>query len=114
MADWLENTARRLEFSEKEEWPDNALELAEVMYTAFSNVSQSTQDRGIATPMQFATKVKQYDEHNILYSNILFKFLQIPSTFFFFLYFVVKLVVFMENAALYQLFFQLEYASPFC
>lgn len=27
------------------------------MYTAFSNVSQSTQERGVATPVQFATKV---------------------------------------------------------
>eukprot|EP00111_Clytia_hemisphaerica_P002309 TCONS_00006511-protein len=57
LADWLESTARRLEFFEKESWPDNALDLAEVMYTAFSNVSQSTQDRGVATPMQFSTKI---------------------------------------------------------
>lgn len=57
LADWLENTARGLESTEKENWPDNALDLAEVMYTAFSNVSQSTEERGEATPMQFATKI---------------------------------------------------------
>ena len=48
-----------LEFSskEKDQWPDNALEMAEVMYTAFSSVTQSTQERDVATPVQFATKV---------------------------------------------------------
>lgn len=57
LADWLEKAAKSLELSENEKWPDNALDLAEVMYTAFSNVSQSTQERGVATPVQFATKV---------------------------------------------------------
>lgn len=59
LADWLEKTARRLEFSskEKEHWPDNALEMAEVMFTAFSSVTKSSHDRDVATPAQFATKI---------------------------------------------------------
>ncbi|XP_065660662.1 kinetochore-associated protein 1 isoform X2 [Hydra vulgaris] len=57
LASWLERIARDLEYKEKESWPDNALDLAEVMYKAFSNLSQSTQGRGVATPMQFATKI---------------------------------------------------------
>ena len=76
LADWLESTARRLEFFEKENWPDNALDLAEVMYTAFSNVSQSTQDRGVATPMQFSTKVNT-DIFYIIFLNKICSFIEI-------------------------------------
>jgi len=72
----LENTARRLEFFEKENWPDNALDLAEVMYTAFSNVSQSTQDRGVATPMQFATKVSHLQEELAHFRSLFRSFIE--------------------------------------
>ena len=65
LACWLEKIARDLEYIEKESWPDNALDLAEVMYKAFSNLSQSTQGRGVATPMQFATKVNLSKTYNV-------------------------------------------------
>ena len=41
----------------KENWPQNALELAEVMFKAFSDVAKSNYGRGNATPAQFAMQV---------------------------------------------------------
>ena len=41
----------------QENWPYNALELAEVMFKAFSDVAKTTYGRGNATPAQFAMQV---------------------------------------------------------
>lgn len=58
LADWLDKMARELEITEKNAWPGNALEIAEVMFLAFSSVSKVTYGKDVATPNQFATKVK--------------------------------------------------------
>eukprot|EP00112_Aurelia_sp_Birch-Aquarium-sp1_P012599 Seg265.5 transcript_id=Seg265.5/GoldUCD/mRNA.D3Y31 product="Kinetochore-associated protein 1" protein_id=Seg265.5/GoldUCD/D3Y31 len=57
LARWLDSRARHMEISEKDNWPYNALELAEVMFKAFSDVAKTTYGRGNATPAQFAMQV---------------------------------------------------------
>ena len=44
----------------KDNWPHNALELAEVMFKAFSDVAKSNYGRGNATPAQFAMQVSVF------------------------------------------------------
>ena len=41
-------------------WPLNALDLAEVIFKAFSDVAKTTYGRGLATPAQFAMQVSDF------------------------------------------------------
>eukprot|EP00795_Rhopilema_esculentum_P003310 gene3310-1645_t len=54
---WLDARARNMEITEKDNWPHNALELAEVMFKTFSDVAKSNYGQGNATPAQFAMQV---------------------------------------------------------
>ncbi|XP_078352521.1 kinetochore-associated protein 1-like isoform X2 [Oculina patagonica] len=57
LASWLEQRARNMELSEKEGWPQNALQLASVLLSASKTVSGSASGRGLATPAQFVDQV---------------------------------------------------------
>ncbi|KAJ7374444.1 Kinetochore-associated protein 1 [Desmophyllum pertusum] len=57
LANWLEQRARNMELSEKEGWPQNALQLASVLLSASKTVSGSASGRGLATPAQFVDQV---------------------------------------------------------
>ncbi|RMX40569.1 hypothetical protein pdam_00016563, partial [Pocillopora damicornis] len=54
LASWLEQRAKNMELSEKEGWPQNALQLASVLLCASKSVSGSASGRGLATPAQFS------------------------------------------------------------
>lgn len=57
LASWLEQRAKNMELSEKEGWPQNALQLASVLLCASRSVSGSASGRGLATPAQFSDQV---------------------------------------------------------
>eukprot|EP00794_Sanderia_malayensis_P020311 gene20311-22310_t len=57
LAKWLEARASNMEVTEKDSWPTNALELAEVMFNVFSDVAKTAYGRGHATPAQFAMQI---------------------------------------------------------
>nr|XP_006814292.1 PREDICTED: kinetochore-associated protein 1-like [Saccoglossus kowalevskii] len=57
LALWLIKKARDMELSEKDDWPNNALEMAQLLFKSGRSIEHSEQGRKITTPSEFSTLI---------------------------------------------------------